>query len=75
MNVTITLQNFWRSGDYVVTWPGQPEVRLTADEAGPRPFDTTQDAAGLTNGYWLKRGDGFLNAEGRRYSEWTWTQL
>lgn len=71
----ITLRNYWRSGDYVVTQPGKDEVRLTAVEAGPKPYDAAAVAADLGPGYWLRNGQGFLDAHGRKYSEWTWVAL
>lgn len=71
----IALRCYWRTGDYVVTQPGKDDVRLTAVEAGARPLDTMQIAADLTGGYWLRNGQGFVDGEGRKYTEWTWVQL
>ena len=71
----IALRNYWRSGDYVVTQPGKADVVLTAEQAGPKPYDAAAVAADLGPGYWLRRGEGFVNTDGRRYSEWTWVAL
>lgn len=71
----IALRNYWRTGDYVVTQPGKAEVRLSADEAGAKPYDAAAVAADLGPGYWLRNGQGFVDAEGRKYTEWTWVAL